>query len=54
MNKKDKRKVFTLRCDKDFKKNIKQQAMNEKKTVNQYVISMLIKNYSSISPFSVS
>ncbi len=40
------KKVFTLRCDKDFKKMIKKQAQFDKKTLNQFVISKLIKSYS--------
>ncbi|EGY78673.1 HicB family protein [Peptoniphilus asaccharolyticus DSM 20463] len=54
MKKKEKRKVFTLRCDKDFKEDLKIKAKKENKTVNQFIISELIKDYSEISPFSFS
>lgn len=48
------RKVFTLRCDKDFKENLKYMARSENKTLNQFIISKLIKSYSVIVPFSSS
>ncbi len=48
------RKVFTLRCDEDFKENLKYMARSENKTLNQFIISKLIKSYSVIVPFSSS
>lgn len=51
---KDKRKVFTLRCSKDFKESLRVKAKSENKTLNQFIISKLIKSYSDISPFSLS
>ena len=50
----DKRKVFTFRCDKDFKEKLKNEARKENKTLNQFIISKLIKSYREISPFSFS